>query len=141
VSKIYIAVMMFLCCNIVSAYYTGYAEYGLNHTLAEQVLNATGSHIEVTNVVFSNSMCVSMYSGGCDAANFEYWDNGRTRITISMRDVTYDDMVFFMWHEIRHYQQWHLQPLINGFTEEQEQDADEYAEFMINGRYVTRHTD
>jgi len=50
-------------------------------------------------------------------------------------------MVFFMWHEIRHYQQWHLQPLINGFTEEQEQDADEYAEFMINGRYVTRHTD
>ncbi len=89
--------------NPVSGYYIGY-EYGLNKTLINEVLSEVPEEYfnGLTNIYFTTAQ-VRFRGQGSGEGVFEFWDCGKTRITIGMFDnMSRDRFKFVLLHELGH---------------------------------------
>jgi hypothetical protein len=131
--------MTLLIFPLTKAYYVGYAEYGMNKTNAQRILN----ELNITNpesswglgsIIFTNAICTARWGGGCNVASFEYKGNWTRIIIGDYQNTDYDIMRFYIYHELYHYKQYRDKRIVqnmNGFNESMEQEADDYASSMV----------
>lgn len=111
---------------------TGYSSYGMNHTLADKVLQnayywCPSCFEGVDLFIFSNSDCVGYYGGYCNRAKYEF-KGSYTRVTIgNMDSLGYDDLLWLMKHELVHNVQYLNNPYRLGFSQDEESLADSLA--------------
>jgi hypothetical protein len=131
-------ILLFLILFVlpISAFSVGFSSFGMNHTLANNLLQDGNEWClrcfqDIDIIVFSNSQCVGFWGGYCNQAKFEF-KGSYSRITLgNMNTLSYDDLLFLLKHELVHNMQYLAKPDRSGFSSDEEEIADNIASSSV----------